>query len=238
MRLTTQIGQYEMDQVILDLWSDTNFLPKHTWEQMGRPALQWSPIQLRMAKQQKIIPMGQLQGVTVDTKGASMLDEFEVIEIVDDNNPYPVLLGIDWAIDMNGFINLEKHKMIFEKMSLCVVIPLDQAEGACYIEPMRNEGSDDKLDCIYKITARDQDLVNPTAERRISWECRNSCTSDSDGEDKHWYNWLNGVTTLNCNMMTRSLYCVRAQDCELSMYDGLTAVDEFLTKFESAVPEH
>ena len=48
MRLTTQIGEYEMDQVILDLGSDANFLPKKTWEYMGRPTLQWSPIQLRM----------------------------------------------------------------------------------------------------------------------------------------------------------------------------------------------
>ena len=40
---------------------------------------------------------------------------FEVIEIVDDSNPYPVLLGIDWAIEMNGVINLKKWKMIFEK---------------------------------------------------------------------------------------------------------------------------
>ncbi len=42
MILNTQIGEYEMDQVILDLGSDT----KQTWERMGRPALQWSPIQL------------------------------------------------------------------------------------------------------------------------------------------------------------------------------------------------
>jgi len=28
--------------------------------------------------------------------------DFEVIEIVDDNNPYLALLGIDWATDMNG----------------------------------------------------------------------------------------------------------------------------------------
>ena len=35
-------------------------------------------------------------------------------------------------------------------------------------------------------------------------------------------------------MMTKSLYCVRAQDRELPMYDGLTIVDEFMTKFESA----
>ena len=40
MRLTTQIEEYEMDQVILDLGSDMNVLPKKTWECMGGPALQ------------------------------------------------------------------------------------------------------------------------------------------------------------------------------------------------------
>lgn len=53
-----QIGDYEMDQVILDLGSDANLLPKQTWENMGKPTLQWSLIQLRMANQQKILPMG------------------------------------------------------------------------------------------------------------------------------------------------------------------------------------
>ncbi len=85
--MTVQIGEYEMDQVILDMGSDANVLPKQTWERMWRPALQWSPIQLRMLNQQKIIPMGWLQGVTIDIEGASALDDFEVIEIVDDNNP-------------------------------------------------------------------------------------------------------------------------------------------------------
>ena len=46
MRLTAQIGEYKMDQVILDLGSDVNVLLKKTWECMGRPVLQWSPIQL------------------------------------------------------------------------------------------------------------------------------------------------------------------------------------------------
>ena len=71
MRLTSQISEYEMDQVILDLGLDTNVLPKQTWECMGRPMLQWSHIQLRMANQQKIFPMGRLQGVTVDIEGTS-----------------------------------------------------------------------------------------------------------------------------------------------------------------------
>ena len=110
-----------------------------------------------MSNQQKIFPMGRLQGVTVDIEGASTHTDFEVIEIVEDSNPYPALLGIDWATDMNGVINLKKWKMIFKKKSLCILIPLDPAEGVHYTEPVRNNGSDDELDCIYKITMRDQD---------------------------------------------------------------------------------
>ena len=33
------------------------------------------------------------------------------------------------------------------------------------------------------------------------------------------------------------MYCVKAQNRELPIYDGLTEVDEFLVKFESTVPE-
>ena len=55
-----------------------------------------------MKNQQKIIPMGQLHGVTIDIEGANALADFEVIEIVDDCNPHPTLLGIDWVIEVNG----------------------------------------------------------------------------------------------------------------------------------------
>ncbi|WP_147477341.1 hypothetical protein [Corallococcus sp. AB038B] len=59
--------------------------------------------------------MGKLQGITVDIDGVSTWTKFEVIEIMDKNNPYPVLLGIDWATDMNGVINLKQRNIIFEK---------------------------------------------------------------------------------------------------------------------------
>jgi len=39
MRVTAQIGEYEMDQFILDLGSDVKFFLKHMWERMGRPML-------------------------------------------------------------------------------------------------------------------------------------------------------------------------------------------------------
>ena len=45
-----------MTDIILDLGSEFNVLTKQTWEQMGKPTLEWSPIQLRLANQQKIVP--------------------------------------------------------------------------------------------------------------------------------------------------------------------------------------
>jgi len=101
---------------------------------------------------QKIKPIGRLWGITVDIDGASALADFEVIEIFDGSNPYPALLGIDWAINMNGVINLKKCKMTFEKKSLHVIIPLDLVEGSRYTELVRDYESDDDLDYIYKIT--------------------------------------------------------------------------------------
>ena len=150
--------------------------------------------------------MGRLQGIMVDIESASALANFEVIEIVDDSNPYPALLGIDWATNMNRVINLKKCKMIFEKKSLRVIVPLDPTEGSRYTEPVCDYESDDDLDCIYKIIVRDQDWVNPTVDGQITWECEISYTLDSDKEVERWQNQLHEVTMLNCNMMTRSLH--------------------------------
>ena len=95
MRLSEKIGEYDMDQVILDLGSKANVLTNKTWELMGKPKLQCSPIQLRMENQQKIISLGGLSGIIVYIKEVHTTIDFEVIKIVDDNNPYPTLLGLD-----------------------------------------------------------------------------------------------------------------------------------------------
>ena len=86
--------------------------------------------------------------------------------------------------------------MIFEKKSLCVIVPLDPAEGSRYTEPVRDYESDDDVDYIYKIIVRDQYWVNPTADGRIAWDREISCTSDSDEELKHWQTRLHEVSTL------------------------------------------
>ena len=81
---------------------------------MGKPSLVWSPIQLRLANQQRIVPLGRLLSVPINIDGVSTLAYFKVIEIIDDNNPYPALLGIEWAMANAAIINLKKRQMSFE----------------------------------------------------------------------------------------------------------------------------
>lgn len=61
--------------------------------------------------------MGQLHGIMVDIEGESLVTDFKVIDIVEDDNPYLALFGIGWAIAMNGVINLKKHKIFFFRKS-------------------------------------------------------------------------------------------------------------------------
>ena len=138
--MNVQIGEYDMNNVILDLGSEINVLPKQTWGQMGKPSLDWSPIQLRLANQQKIVPLGRLLSVPIDLDGVSTLADFEVIEIIDDSNPYPALLGIEWAMENAAIINLKRRQMTFEGNGLRVIIPLDPSQGERYTEPIRDEG--------------------------------------------------------------------------------------------------
>ena len=44
LRMTAQIGDYDMDYIILELGSDVNILTRQTWESMKNPRLDWSPI--------------------------------------------------------------------------------------------------------------------------------------------------------------------------------------------------
>ena len=55
------------------------------------------------------MPLGRLPSVSVDIDGVNTLAEFEVIEIIDDSNPYPALLGIEWEIHNDAVINLKKR---------------------------------------------------------------------------------------------------------------------------------
>ena len=95
LRMATQIEEYDMDYIILDLGLDVNILTRQTWDIMNKSWLDWSPIQLRLANQSKVLPIGRPTQVPVEFEGLRTYSDFEVIEIFGDTNPYSSLLGID-----------------------------------------------------------------------------------------------------------------------------------------------
>jgi hypothetical protein len=94
-RLSAHIGDYDMDQVILDLGSNVKVLSKKTWETMGKSKLILSPVWLILVNQHRIVPIGQFLRVPVNIDKVHNVAYFEFIDIVDNSQPYPVLMGID-----------------------------------------------------------------------------------------------------------------------------------------------
>jgi hypothetical protein len=132
LHLSAQIGDYDVDYVVLDLGSKVNVIMKNTWALMGKPRLIYSPIWLRMANQQAVRPFGRLEHVPVDVDGVSTFVDFEVIDIVHDSCPYAMLLGIDWDFNNSTIVDLKKRRMTFESNGLKVIAPLDSNEGHKY----------------------------------------------------------------------------------------------------------
>nr|KUM49360.1 hypothetical protein ABT39_MTgene3909 [Picea glauca]QHR90354.1 hypothetical protein Q903MT_gene4377 [Picea sitchensis] len=53
---------------------------------------------------------------------------------MDERDPYPTLLGIDWAFYNNDVINLKKETMTFEVDGTRVIQPLDPYKQQWYTE--------------------------------------------------------------------------------------------------------
>ena len=106
--MTAHIGDYDMDYIILDQGSNANILTRQTWESMGNMRLVWSPVQLRLVNQSKVLPIGRLTQAPVEIEGLVTYANFEVIDIVNDTNLYPSLLWIDWDINNQTIINFNE----------------------------------------------------------------------------------------------------------------------------------
>jgi hypothetical protein len=52
--------------------------------------------------------IGRLEGVKVNKEWVKMKVYFEVIDIMDDSDLYPALLGIEWAFNNNAVLNMKK----------------------------------------------------------------------------------------------------------------------------------
>jgi hypothetical protein len=172
-RFNAQIEEYDVHNVILDFGSDVNFFPKKTWDMIGKTKLVWSLVQLRLVNQHEMVSIGQLMGVPMNIDGVHIMEDFEFIEIMDEIQPCPTFMGLEWDFYNQMIINLKRREMIFEFGYLKVTTTLDPIEEKRYIEPVR--GND--IDKLYNMTTWMDDYVNPTADGFLIWRSINSCAS-------------------------------------------------------------
>jgi hypothetical protein len=156
-RLNDNIGDFNMGEIILHLGSEVNLLPKKTWKCMGDPKLAYSHVQLKLANQHRVLPIGRMKGVTID---------LEDIEIVDDKTPYPSFLGLDWAFDNQAIINFKTRKMTFESIEYRVIAPLDPSKGERFVEPTCLDL--EEIGQLYRTIVCEEDYVNPATDGVLS----------------------------------------------------------------------
>ena len=99
-----------------------------------------------------------------------------MINIVDDINLYPAVMGIEWAIDNHTIINFKKWILTFEDAELGVVAPIDPLEGQRYVKKVNSEGG--YTDNIYNINPSMDDYVNSIFDGKLIWLNISSCTSN------------------------------------------------------------
>jgi hypothetical protein len=97
---------------------------------------------------------------------------------MDDFDPYPALIGIDWSFENNSMLNLKKRWMSFEMDTLCTVTLLDPYEGDIYNEPIDEDAQSFVIENIYKITKHMEDNINPTTNGELSWRSVKSYDSN------------------------------------------------------------
>jgi hypothetical protein len=151
-RLNENIGYFNMGDIILDLEFQVNFLPKKTWESMGEPTLGFSPIQLNLENKHRVVPIGRLEGIPLDLDGVRTMEDFEVIDIVENITPYPTLLGLDWAFENQAITILKTKKIIFESREYRFIEPLDPLEGGICVEPTIDNFITEEINQLYRTT--------------------------------------------------------------------------------------
>ena len=130
----------------------------------------------------------------MDIDGVRSLEDFEVIEIIDDSNPFLALLGIDWDSENLAVINMKKKQMAFEDHNIIIITPLDPSIGPRYTKSIRVEEEAKEIVDFYKLKLNWDDYINPTAYGTLNWCYASSCTSDSEAGLENWLNRMHEIS--------------------------------------------
>ena len=93
--ITTRIGYLDIDYV-LDEETQVNIMIEETWEVLGNPTVLPSLGRIGFFKGNMRTLCGRVTTVPIMVHGTLTEEEFEVIMFVEDNAPFPLLLGKTW----------------------------------------------------------------------------------------------------------------------------------------------
>jgi hypothetical protein len=91
---------------------------------------------------------------------------------------------------------------------------------------------------LYRTTARNEDYINPTADRVLSWWSITSCAIDSDTRLENWQQRLQEVSMRRCARIDRTIRWIGIKIREPPIFHGLNYLETFLTQYEEEVLEN
>jgi hypothetical protein len=94
-RIVTRIEDFDID-CVLDEETHVNIMPESTWEILGKPAMVPSLGRVGLFKGKMITLCGRVTNVPMISHETSTEEEFEVIKFIENNAPFPLLLGKTW----------------------------------------------------------------------------------------------------------------------------------------------
>jgi hypothetical protein len=93
--ISTRIEDFDID-CVLDEETPMNIMIEDTWEILGNPTVVPSLGRIGLFKGHMITLCGRITNVLIIIHGTSTEEEFEVIKFVENNAPFPLLLGNNW----------------------------------------------------------------------------------------------------------------------------------------------
>jgi hypothetical protein len=93
--LEARIGDFDID-CVLDEETQVNIMTERTWEAIGRPAMIPSLGGLGLFRGKLVNLCGRLAQIPMTVNGTSTEEDFEIIQFIEDNAPFTMLIGKPW----------------------------------------------------------------------------------------------------------------------------------------------
>jgi hypothetical protein len=93
--LEARIGEFDID-CVLNEETQVNIMTKRTWELLAKHAMTPSLGGIGLFRGKLINLCGKLTQISMNANGTSIEEYFEIIKFIENNTPFPMLLGKPW----------------------------------------------------------------------------------------------------------------------------------------------